>query len=216
VTLTDTLNGNPVTLYTYPSSYSSSSFNQFQVVNAPANRPDTYNTFQIAVTKRYSRRWNAQASFWITRNHEWIQAISPSPNSDPFPVDNTWNWEARASGVYNLPWGFEVSGFYRAQSGIPGQRTESFSSPLLLQGAVTLRMDTFGAERGPTISITNIKVAKNIKVRENMRAQFNAQVFNVFNTSNATSISYLTGPTYLHPTSIVSPRVARIGMQFSF
>jgi hypothetical protein len=216
VTLTDALNGKPVSLYTYPASFADPSLNQFEVVNAPANRPDTYNTFEAAVTKRYSKRWNGQVSFWITKNHEWIQAIRPSPNADPFPIDNTWNWEARASGFYTLPWGFEVSGFYRAQSGLPGQRTESFSSPLLLQGAVTLRMEDFGSERGPMISLTNLKVAKDIKLRERMKVQFNFQVFNIFNTSSATSISYLTGPTFLHPTGIVSPRVARIGMLFSF
>jgi hypothetical protein len=216
VTLTDALTNTPVTLYTYPSSYASSSFNQFEVMNAPSNRPDTYNTFEIAVTKRYSKRWNVQGSFWMTKNHEWIQAVSPTPNDDRFPIDDTWNWEARASGIYNLPWGLEVSGFYRAQSGLPGQRTESFSSPLLLQGAVTLRMEPFGTERGPMISLTNIKVAKNVKIREWLMYQINFQVFNIFNTSGATSTSYLTGATFLHPTGIVSPRVARIGMQFSF
>jgi hypothetical protein len=216
VTLTDALTNNPVTLYTYPSSFASSTYNQFEVVNAPASRPDTYNTFEAAVTKRYSKRFNAQASFWMTKNHEWIQAISPTPNDDRFPIDNTWNWEARASGFYNLPWGFEVSGLYRAQSGIPGQRTESFSSPLLLQGSVTLRMEPFGNVRGPMISITNLKVAKNFKFRERVKTQFNFQVFNLFNTSGATSTSYLTGATYLHPTGIVSPRVGRIGMQISF
>jgi hypothetical protein len=216
VTLTDALTGAPVTVFTYPSSYASSSFNQFEVMNAPGNRPDTYNTFEAAVTKRYSKRWNAQGSFWITKNHEWIQAVVPTPNDDRFPIDNTWNWEARASGIYNLPWGFEVSGLYRAQSGLPGQRTESFSSPLLLQGAVTLRMEPFGTERGPMISIANVKVAKNFTFKERWRYQINFQVFNVFNTSDATSTSYLTGATFLHPTGIVSPRVARIGMQFSF
>lgn len=216
VTLTDTLTGSPVTLYTYPSSYASSSFNQFEVMNAPGNRPDTYNTFEAAVTKRYSKRWNVQGSFWMTKNHEWIQAIVPTPNDNRFPIDDTWNWEARASGIYNLPWGVEVSGFYRAQSGLPGQRTESFSSPLLLQGSVTLRMEPYGAERGPVISLTNIKVAKNIRLGERLSYQVNFQVFNIFNTSGATSTSYLTGATFLHTTGIVSPRVARIGMQFSF
>jgi hypothetical protein len=216
VTLTDALTNSPVTVFTYPSSYASSSFNQFELMNAPGNRPDTYNTFEVAVTKRYSKRWNVQGSFWMTKNHEWIQAVSPTPNDDRFPIDDTWNWEARASGIYSLPWGVEVSGFYRAQSGLPGQRTESFSSPLLLQGAVTLRMEPFGTERGPMISLTNVKVAENIKLGERLRYQINFQVFNIFNTSGATSTSYLTGATFLHPTGIVSPRVARIGMQFSF
>jgi outer membrane receptor protein involved in Fe transport len=77
-------------------------------------------------------------------------------------------------------------------------------------------MEPYGTERGPMISITNLKVAKTVKFTERMRMQFNFQVFNLFNTSSATSTSYLTGPTFLHPTGIVSPRVARVGMQFSF
>ena len=216
VTLADALTAAPVTLYTYPSSYASAAFNQLELTNAPGGRPDTYNTYEAAITKRYSKRWNAMASFWITKNHEWIQAISPNPNTDPYPIDNTWNWEARADAFYSLPWGFELSGFYRAQSGLPGERTESFSSPLLLQGAVTLRMEPFGAQRGPTIQIANMKFAKNIIYRERFKAQANFQVFNIFNSSAATSTSYLTGPTYQHITGIVSPRVARVGLQFSF
>jgi hypothetical protein len=31
-----------------------------------------------------------------------------------FPIDNTWNWEARASAFYGLPWGFQISGLFRA------------------------------------------------------------------------------------------------------
>jgi hypothetical protein len=77
-------------------------------------------------------------------------------------------------------------------------------------------MEPFGAERGPVISITNVKIAKNVMLGERMKLQFNFQLFNLFNTSDATSTSYLTGATYLHPTGLVSPRVARIGMQFSF
>ncbi|HEY3823786.1 MAG TPA: carboxypeptidase-like regulatory domain-containing protein [Bryobacteraceae bacterium] len=145
VVLTDALTHTPVTLYTYPPEYSAPQFNELMLVNAPDNRPDTYHSFEVTLTRRYSRRWNVLTSFWITRNHEWIQAIQPSPNDARFPIDNTWNWEARGSGTYDLPWGLQLSGFYRAQSGIPGQRTETFSSPFLLQGAVACVWNHLGA-----------------------------------------------------------------------
>jgi hypothetical protein len=77
-------------------------------------------------------------------------------------------------------------------------------------------MEPFGAQRGPMIEIANVKLAKNFMFSEKWRAQANFQVFNIFNGSAATSTSYLTGATYLHTTGIVSPRVARIGLQFSF
>jgi len=44
----------------------------------------------------------------------------------------------------------------------------------------------------------------------------NFQVFNLFNSSAATSISYLTGPTFLRTTGILSPRVGRIAMELQF
>ena len=110
----------------------------------------------------------------------------------------------------------ELSGLYRAQSGIPGQRTETFSSPLLQQGTVTLRMEPFGAERGPVIQLTNLKIAKTFTLLEHFRLQANLEGFNVFNSSAATSASYLTGPTYQHITGIVSPRVARVGLKLTF
>jgi len=77
-------------------------------------------------------------------------------------------------------------------------------------------MEPYGSERGPTISLANIKVAKNIKLWERLKLQLNGQVFNLFNSSSITSTSYLTGATFLHPTNIVAPRVARIGMKLSF
>jgi hypothetical protein len=216
VTLADALNGNSVTLFTYPSSFAALGASQFQLMNAASDRPDIYHSFELAVTKRYSKKWNAQASFWITKNHEWIQAVVPNPNANAFPIDDTWNWEARAFGSYNLPLRVIISGYYRAQSGIYGQRTESFSSPLLLQGNVTQRMEPFGSRQGPTIGVADIKVAKNINIFERLRLQVNFQVFNLFNSSAATSISYLTGPTFLRTTGIVSPRVGRIAMELQF
>jgi hypothetical protein len=216
VKFTDALTGDPVTVFTYPSSYSSSSYNQFELVNAPGNRPDTFHTFAVEVIKRYSKKWNVLTSFWMTKNHQWTQVVSASPNDDRFPTDNNWNWEARASAFYDLPWGFQISGLFRAQSGAPGGRTESFSSPQLLQGAVTLRMEPYGAERGPVIPVANVKVAKTFSLGESRKLQWNFQLFNIFNSSAATSTSYLTGATYLRTTGILSPRVARVGAQFSF
>jgi len=216
VTLADSFNGNPVTLYTYPAAYASSAYNRNELMGAPGDRHDTFHSISFQVTKRYSKRWNGMASFWVTKNHEWIQAVSPSPNADAFPIDNTWNWEARGSVSYNAPLGIVVSGLYRAQSGIYGQRTENFANPLLLQGSVTLRMEPFGSQQGPMISVANLEVGKEFGLGESRKLKVNFATYNLFNTSAATSTSYLTGPTYLRTTGIVSPRVARLGLEFRY
>jgi hypothetical protein len=216
VRFTDALTGLPVTIYTYAPAWATPRFNELEIVNAPHDRPDTFRTLSLAVNKRYSKRWNLLSSFWITKNHEWIQAIQPTPNDVQFPVDNTWNWEARASAWCFLPGRVQLGAFYRAASGVPGQRTETFSSPLLLQGPVTLRMQPFGAQHGPVIELINLRAAKTLALTDSLSIEATAALFNLFNTSAATSTSYLTGPTYQHITGIVSPRVGRVGFELRF
>jgi hypothetical protein len=219
VAFTDSFNGvkTPVTVFTYAKG---SGTNTNEVVNNPSSRPDTYDTVAVAVTKRYSKKWTGTVSYWITKDHRWLQGtagIIGSPNDDAFPVDDTWNWEARGSAVYNLPKGFQISSFYRVQSGNPGQRLSAFNSSALTQGSTTIRMGPFGQYRGPVVSVLNVKAAKVFAFRDRFHLEANFQVFNLLNNSAAVSTNYLTGPTTFGVvTSLVSPRVARIGTLFTF
>ena len=81
---------------------------------------------------------------------------------------------------------------------------------------MTRRLEEFGSHRGPVVAIANLKVGKTFSYRERYKLQANYEVFNMFNSSAATGISYLTGATYLRTTGIVSPRVGRFGMQITF
>jgi hypothetical protein len=219
VTFTDTFNGvtTPVTVYTYPKG---SGTNSSEVVNTPTNRPDTFNSFEVGVTKRYSKRWNGFASFWTTKSHRWIQGTAGlvgSPNDDSYPIDNTWNWEIRMAGIYYLPKGFQISTLFRAQEGTPGQRTSKFNSTALNQGSTTIKMGPFGEFRGPVVPLLNLKAAKIFTIRDKYHLEANAQVFNLNNSSSPVTTNYLTGSTTFGvATAVMSPRVFRIGGQFSF
>ncbi len=219
VPFVDNFNGvmTPVTVYTYAKG---SGTNTNEVVNNPSDRPDTYDTFAVAVTKRYSSKWTGTVSFWDTKNHRWLQGtagIIGSPNDDAFPIDNTWNWEARGNVVYRLPKGFQISSFYRVQSGNPGQRLAAFNSSALTQGSTTIRMGPFGQYRGPVVSVWNIKAAKVFTLRDKYHLETNFQLFNLLNNNAAVATNYLTGPTTFGVvTSLVSPRVARVGATFYF
>jgi hypothetical protein len=210
----------PITIYTYPAGSGNTS-NEF--LNTPSSRPDVYNTFEVAVTKRYSSRWTALASFWVTKDHRWIEGLAGlqgSPNDNPFNIDNTWNWEARGSMIYRLPWGFSLSSLFRATSGTYGQLTNAFSGTgtngqVLNQGSVTMRLGTFGQFQGPVVSVLNFKVAKQFRLKERFLFEPNFQVFNLLNTSAAVTTSYAVA-TFGAVSNIVSPRVFRLGGTFSF
>ena len=180
----------------------------------------------MAATKRYSRKWTGAASFWTTKNHRWITGNSSggngntpqSPNDDRFAVDDTWTWEARASGTVNFPMDISLSSSYRAQSGEREQRTQQFSaaSSVLRQGSVTLRMGEYGEYTAPTVQIVAIKAAKRFGLGQGRFFELNFQVFNALNASGITSINRLTGPQFGLATGIVSARVARFGGGITF
>ena len=212
VSFTDAKTGSPVTVWTYPAGACG---NQYELENAPSSRPDTYSSIDVEVTKKFSKKLNVYGAYWITKNHEWIQAIQPDPNQVQYPIDNTWNWEIRADVAYNLPRGFGLSSYFRGESGIWGQRTEVFSSKLLQQGSETVRMEPFGSERGPFISVLSGKLSKVFSLGESRRLTVYGEGFNLLNSSAATSTSYLTS-TFGRVTGIVSPLVGRVGGDFTF
>ena len=164
VVLTDPYNGQPTTVYTYPSTYAGAAFNDNKVLNAPSDRPDYYHSFEVTANKRFSKKWNMSSSFWATKTHEWIRSTPTSPNDDLFPVNDTWGWEARADANYRLPADINASINVRAASGAKGQRTQTFTDSRLLQGTVTLRMEEFGAQHGPVVPVTSFRVSKKFRL----------------------------------------------------
>ena len=211
-------NGQPITLYTYAKGSGKLANEQ---LNAPSSRPDTYNTILVSFAKRTSAKWSAAASFWDTKDHMWINetaGLYGDPNSWFFPIDDIWNWGFNANAYYNLPKGFAVSSFLTMQSGTPGQQTQVFgSTATLTQGAETVNVGPYGQFRGPVINNLSAKVAKDFSIGERYHVEANFQVFNLLNSSAAVSTNFLTGATTFGViTSLISPRVGRFGLKFSF
>lgn len=99
-----------------------------------------------------------------------------------------------SNALYQLPWGFEVSGIYRVRSGIPfnaivgsdaiasggngdGSNTDR---PYLSPGRPMAR----NSFRNRGITTTDIRVMKNFKLGERMRVQLSSEIFNLFNADN--------------------------------
>ena len=160
-TFKDALTGAPVTLYTYLSpstpagaaTCAATGCTSNEILNTPSNRPDFYNALEFAASKRYSNKWDLSGSFWMFKDHRWINGLAGlngSPNDVNFPLDTTWNWEMRLNGVYNLPMGFKISSFFRNKSGAWGQRTETFSGKGL-NGPNTSKFRVLGDDQHGTL-----------------------------------------------------------------
>jgi hypothetical protein len=219
VTVNDVFNGvtTPITLYTYTKGTGKISN---EVVNTPPSRPDTYSTITAGFTKRTAGRWAGAASYWITKDNRWINGqagLTGDPNSWFYPMDKTWNWGMNGNIYYHLPLKFILSSALTVSSGTPGQRTDQFSSSALSQGSETVDVGPYGQYRGGAISNLSVKAAKDFVIHERYHLQANFQVFNTLNSSAAIGTNYLNSTsTFGVVTSLASPRVARIGILFSF
>ena len=165
----------------------------------------------------------ASASGFVVKNHRWIEQNFVTPNDDPFPLDQTWGWGMNLSGMYRLPGDVRLAVFMQAKNGLKGQRTTRFTAvdpdggPRLAQlASVTLRMEEFGAQSSPTITSTNLRISKELATGRGRRVSFDVDLFNALNSGVPTSISWLSGPSFGAINEVLSARIVRFGMRFSF
>lgn len=204
--------GGPVTFYDYQNAYRGAAFVGRKVQNSSNN--DWFHSFEVGLTKRFSQKWLASASFFAVKNHRWINRNIESPNDLFFPVDETWSWASNVTGSYRLPYGIMFSGFVQIKNGVQGQRTYVFRSVPNLS-TVNLRLEPYGTQKGNTVNISNLRATKEFRLGK-QKFGVDLDIFNVFNTNAPNAITFASGPTFGYVTDITNARVLRVGGSFSF
>jgi hypothetical protein len=204
----------PVTLYDYPAAFRGAAFVGNKFLNAPDDRDDNYDTIELTVNKRMTRRWDMLTSYSLTKNHRWIRATPQSPNDEFFPLDETYDWQFKLVGSYQLPGGISTSAFFQHLAGDPLQRTYIFRS-IPNATTVTLRLEPLGERREPNLNVLNLRGSKKFAFG-NRKLQFDVDVFNLTNTNSATTINQASGASFGAISVIVPPRIARAGVTFTF
>ena len=223
----DPVNGNTINIYTYPAAYAGFNFIKYEWFNRN-NDADFFHTIEFTATKRMSNKWSMLASFDLTRNHSWItqstggeagnlsSAARPlTPNQAYFGLNRTWDWVFKASGTYDLPYKIRLAAFYNYLAGTPNYRTVLFTGIPQLS-SVTVPVEPFGSQRNPPINVMNLRLARAFTFKERYKIEATADIFNLFNSNAATSVSYLTGPTYGAISAITPPLITKLGATFSF
>jgi hypothetical protein len=234
-TLATADDGGNVILYDYPNQFAGGAFVGQQVLNSPGNRPDFFHTVEVSMNKRMSQRWDLGLTYSRTFNHRWINvnaagtsqvsagAIAESPNQDYFPLDETAEWYFKGVGTYILPWNIYTSAYVQSVSGAMQQRTYVFRAvdpaggPRLPNSAtITLPLEPFGASQLPTLTSVNWRASKRLSLNARQRLELVVDLFNALNANTVTSQSVVSGPTYGAISAIVPPRIARLGVTYSF
>ena len=184
-------------------------------VNLTTNLPDSsseYYTWEISAMRRQRAGWSLLASFTHTWSHE--AALGTGNDFTPNALINSTatqdrfrTWQARVNGTMDLPFGFGVVPVLRYQSGQPFART--FVSTLNY-GNATFKAGPITANRTPDIFLADVRTEKVFLVKSARVVGF-FDVYNIFNTNSAQTLTTSSGGFWLRPTAITGPRVLRIG-----
>jgi len=210
----------------------------------------TYVGLDFAVAKRLSNRWLLNASFtlqdqrahwgdsFIDPTNQWaLDGESYGNRSAAFAgktaVQMHTRWLVKFSGLYQLPWGFDLSGTLVAREGwkVPNYVTLAYAGDgpwpgLYKSNTVYLQVPT--KDRLPAFANLSLRLEKRIAIGAG-RMSLMADVFNVLNSAtviraydaNIGTYYVDTGasaanPNYRRFNEILNPRVWRFGVRFEF
>jgi hypothetical protein len=218
--------GDMITIYDYNPAYRGAAFVRNMNVNG---REDVFNNFELMFTRRLAGNWFANTSLLATKYHRWLVSVRQSPNDDVNALDSTWEMSVRLAAGYNLPRGFVVSTLYQGYNGLPRQRTYVFRAAdpaggraFPSSGTITMRMEPYGATRGPARHIANLRFAKDFALGGGRKITTGLDAFNAFNSNipwavgGGSGLTDASGPTYGFVTKILEPRVFRFSVGFEF
>ncbi|HSE39823.1 MAG TPA: carboxypeptidase regulatory-like domain-containing protein [Acidobacteriota bacterium] len=206
---------------------------RFVLTNPPGNEAD-YRGVEIQVNKRFSNKWQMITGLTLGRSNAFAKgsgSFIPGGNADTGGVssglfdspnslinaDGRSFWDRpvifKLAGSYSGPWDIVFGGFLRAQSGVPFPRQIQITT--LNQGPITIFAQKVGDERLPFLTTLDLSFTKNFSI-QNGTLGLSFDLFNVFNENTVIDAQTLSGPAYLVPKTILSPRVARVGVRFDF
>lgn len=210
--------------------------------NVYTNPPGLYRDYdgvEVTLNKRFSNRWMMMASYVYAHsrgtvgtdfNDSWTgTSYYNNPNAHI-------NWEGdlglerkhqiKIQGLWQGPWGINISGYYRYLDGTRWARViRSIDLGLSLpQGTVSIWAEPRGSRKLPPLEIFDLRVEKTFNLKGTKLGLF-ADVFNVLNANTATDVwtessrsTTVAGKKvyFGQTTSIMDPRIARIGIRFQF
>jgi hypothetical protein len=206
--------GASITYWEYPVALSGRQFAGTMLVNWPGSQ--TYKTFEVAGTKRMSGRWQSNASFSMTRhNSPFDDRQALNPNSEINTANRYWEYTAKISGGYILPFEVIASANYERRQGLPQARTHQFTGGTAIR-SIVLNVEPLGSIRLPSTNLVDFRFAKRVRVGTAHTLEGRFDFFNVFNSNFVTGRNLRSGSNYLVPSSIILPRILQLGVTYNF
>jgi hypothetical protein len=142
-------------------------------------------------------------------------------------LETPYRWQAKAFGVYPLPWDFQVSATFQSYPGplvngfavfTSAQVAQSLGRPLSSASSIRVNIIRPGTLFGDRTNQVDLRLAKIFKLGR-IRTQAMVDLYNALNANDVVSYNdtYGTnGATWQLPTGIMPPRLAKFAVQVDF
>jgi hypothetical protein len=187
-----------------------------------------YDAYGVTFNKQLSNNYSFLVSFDVDRRdlndndprnpNEALYGSAPTAASGTGANTygrsaDSWNYAFRMSGTYQLPWGMMYASSLNAQSGDYFFREVQIRDSL--NTLITIRPEA-QAGRYDWVKIWDNRISKRIGLPKGHSVEAQFDMFNTLNVNTVTAQTNRNGSTYLRPTEIIAPRVARVGLRYRF
>jgi len=230
--ITNPLTNQPLTLFSANQALVGQS--DLLLTNIPALDDNAYHGVEFTAIKRFTSRWQVLAGFTIQREKgTWANpnGITADNFNDPnldinrknsyLDFDSTYIF--KLGGTYELPWHFTTSANFQHYTGYPIQPTLVFTDtrPLanreLKQGSETIALQPAGTSRLPSVNLLGLRISRPFNVWESrLTVEPLVDFLNIGNTHTVVSEVTSFGSSYLKPSDLLHPFVAKFGLRVKF
>ena len=191
---------------------------------------DDFYTLEFSASKRQSGRWSLNGSFsyrWNLDNSasyfgnslRALQDVS-TPNDLIYTDNGRYNfttWAFKVNGTYQAKYGINITPSLRNQSGQPYGRTISVGAANGINyGTARILAEPIDSHRQDNITILDVRVEKAFRLAPTRTLSVFLDGYNLTNTNAAANINWSSGATFLTPSTIIPPRLARVGVRFDW
>ena len=174
--------------------------NYGKLLSQESSARSNYDGLTLSINKRLSRRLQFMINGTLSWNHDDDsneRNFAGATYDDAFNLQQEYSWSRDdirrrlvASTVYDLPWGFQISGIMTWRPGLPfsaytnsdSNKDGNFTDRPIING-VLLGRNIF---RQPNFWNTDMRITKSIKITERHKVDVSVDLFNAFNHENHT------------------------------
>jgi carboxypeptidase family protein len=169
-----------------------------------------------ALNASYAYRWNRDNANTYFGNNLRVRQDVANPN-DAINTDNGRYdfglWTAKVNGTYDAKWGLRLTPAIRMQSGQPYARTFLAA---MNYGSQRILAEPFASRQQDNIILVDTRVEKLFRAAKGRTISVFVDGYNLTNANPAANIVWGSGSTFTQPTTIVAPRLARVGAKFDW